>query len=74
MPDEIRYPETPTLERVKEIQPQLDVINDFMDWLLQEQGYVLAGHQHHDICDTMYYGTGDCDKDCSDCEMARAEC
>ena len=42
-------PETPTLDRMSELRPQLDVIGEFLDWLLSE-GYVLGGYQHHPTC------------------------
>ena len=40
---------TPTLDAIREVQPQSQAIGEFLDWL-GEQGYVLAGRRHHRKC------------------------
>lgn len=69
-PPEIDPPATPTLERVRELRPQLDAIGDFLDWLHSE-GYVLGGHQYHPTCRRHEYG--DDDARCK-CDLMKSEC
>ena len=63
-------PATPTLDRLTELQPELNAIGEFMDWL-HGKGYVLGGHQYHRVCKMCNYG--DYDASCR-CEEESAEC
>lgn len=63
-------PETPTLDRMSELRPQLDVIGEFLDWLLSE-GYVLGGFQYHPLCVRHEYA--DPEADCR-CGLRDTEC
>ena len=62
--------DTPTLDRVNELKPQLEALGEFLEWLHSE-GYVLGGHQYHPRCKQEDFG--DMDAPCK-CEVADAEC
>ena len=62
-------PETPTLERMIELRPRIDEINEFLDWL-GKQGYSLAGYRYHSIC----YKHSSTDLECRKCCEEMSEC
>lgn len=43
----IKYPSTPTLDRVKEITPYSQKIGEFLEWLQHERKICLATYHEH---------------------------